>query len=119
MLYINKYLKYKQKYLNLKKIIGGGIDTKYTKTGEQLTLNYKMDCVANEITYTILEEIGKGTSGIVYKIINNNDMNKKKYIFKKINYIPGKDNLKNPLYWECKASDKLEGILHHDMLVLF
>ena len=32
----NKYLKYKQKYLNLKKMIGRGIDAKYIESGNNL-----------------------------------------------------------------------------------
>ena len=38
-----KYLKYKQKYINLKEIIGGGIEASYTKIGNRITLKYNLE----------------------------------------------------------------------------
>ena len=51
-----KYLKYKEKYLNLKKMIGGGIDATYTidAINNKIILTYStIDGVAHEIKYTI------------------------------------------------------------------
>ena len=124
----NKYLKYKQKYLNLKKMIGGGIDASYTiyppgkiELGNTLiTLSYiHSDGMETQINYKIIKEIGSGTSGIVYLIKNTDETDTKEYIFKILNYKPGPFHEKYPLYIEGKASDKLEGILPPDMLVLF
>ena len=111
--YKNKYLKYKQKYVNLKKMIGGGIDATYQITGDQLTLNYDG---GNE-TYTILEEeIGKGSYGSVSLIQNNKDKDEdeKQYIFKK-----GIKKLKTESYDEGIKSEMLKNILDDNMLVLF
>ena len=113
--YKNKYLKYKQKYLNLKKMIGGGIEATYTITGDQLdqlTVNYKMDGVANKITYTILNEIGSGGNGIVSLIRNNK--NGIQYIFKKGIFDKGTET-----FDEGVLSNLLENILDDDMLVLY
>jgi len=111
--YKNKYLKYKQKYVNLKKMIGGGIDAIYKITGDQLTLNY---AGGNE-TYTILEkEIGRGSYGSVSLIQNNKDKDEdeKQYIFKK-----GIKRSKTESYDEGIKSEMLKDILDDNMLVLF
>ena len=110
-----KYLKYKEKYLNLKKMIGGGIDATYTidAINNKIILTYStIDGVAHEIKYTIIREIGRGSFGIVHLIKNDN--NEKQYIFKE-----AIDPSLNALYKEGIQSDLLKGILDDDMLVLF
>ena len=130
-----KYLKYKQKYLNLKKMIGGGIDARYTislpdkisilnyfdlfgiarkiKPGNILILKYlKEDGTTNEIRYNIIKKIGEGSYGIVY-LIENIDTTKQ-YIFKY-----GKNKKGNDIYKECKDSDILKDILDDNMIPLF
>lgn len=111
-----KYLKYKQKYVSLKKIIGGGIPATYIKTNKQLTLTYTTHEIkyttTHIIKYTILKQIGEGTYGQVY-LIENND-NKKQYILKE-----GKKHSSTVSNDEGLKSDLLKGILADDMLVLF
>jgi serine/threonine protein kinase len=114
MSYIEKkYLKYKQKYINLKNIIGGGINASYKKTGDNLILKYNLENTNYEIKYRIIEEIGQGTHGIVYLIEKDGDIINK-YIFKK-----GIDPDLNESYNEGIKSNMLDGILDPDMLVLF
>jgi hypothetical protein len=86
----NKYLKYKQKYFNLKKMIGGGIDANYKEDGNILTLTFidkktkeEEEEEEKEIKYTIIKELGEGTYGIVYLIQKNGTKEKDEYIFKK------------------------------------
>ena len=107
-----KYLKYKQKYINLKEIIGGGIEASYTISGNKLTLKYKLKGTEREIKYTIKEELGQGTFGIV-SLIENDDDTMNKYIFKK-----SKKDFSRDSYNEGINSNMLTGILD-DMLVLF
>ena len=108
-----KYLKYKQKYINLKKTIGGGINASYVKKGNTLTLRYKSkDGIDHEIKYTIKEKIGEGAYGEV-DLIEKNDDTTKQYIFKK-----GTRDTPE-VFNEGLQSDMLEGILDPDMLVLF
>jgi len=109
-----KYLKYKQKYLNLKKLIGGGINASYKINGNILTLTYQVDPDNTaEIKYTIQEEeLGRGTYGIVYLIEKNGTEDL--YIFKQG---IGRNSYKT--YMEGRKSNLLEGILDPDMVVLF
>ena len=60
MNYQKKYLKYKQKYINLKNIIGGGINAEYTENGNIITLRYKLNEIDYEIKYKKTQELGKG-----------------------------------------------------------
>jgi serine/threonine protein kinase len=108
-----KYLKYKQKYINLKEIIGGGIDASYIISGDKLTLKYKLEDTDYEIKYTLKENLGKGSYGIV-KLIEKDGDTINKYIFKK-----GKKKLLFESYNEGIKSNMLDGILDPDMLVLF
>ena len=111
----NKYLKYKQKYLNLKKMIGGGINAKYEKTGNELTLKYYFNHKYYEIKYIINKQIGEGGNGIVYLITKKNDKyDKEKYIFKQ-----GLYSNSNASFIEGTQSNLLKNILDDDMLVLF
>ena len=110
-----KYLKYKQKYLNLKKLIGGGIDATYkiNKIDKTLTLTYQVDPdTPAEIKYTIIQELGAGGFGIVY-LIQQNDT-KEKYIFKQSICPTSYDS-----YKEGRKSNLLKDILNPDMVVLF
>ena len=132
-----KYLKYKQKYLNLKKMIGGGIDARYTislpdkisilnyfdlfgiarkiKPGNILILKYlKEDGTTNEIRYNIIKKIGEGSYGIVYSIKNTDTADNKQYIFKY-----GKNKKGNDIYKEGNISNKLKGILNNNMIPLY
>ena len=110
----NKYLKYKQKYLNLKQMIGGGIDATYEITGDQLTVKFNFEGENRKINYTLNQILGEGGNGIVYLITNNN--NKQQYIFK-----IGKHPSLMASYIEGTQSNLLEKILDldKDMLVLF
>ena len=108
-----KYFKYKQKYINLKEIIGGGIEASYTISGKKLTLKYNLEGIEHEIKYTIKKILGRGTYGIVSLIEKEGDTTNK-YIFKK--------GIKKSLfesYTEGNKSNMLDGILDPEMLVLF
>ena len=107
-----KYLKYKQKYLNLKKMIGGGIDASYKKNDDILTLTYRIDDYNKEIKYRIIDKLGEGNYGIVHKIIKDGDT-KNTFIFK--------EGIRNDYqsYKEGINSNLLKNILDDDMLVLF
>ena len=130
-----KYLKYKQKYLNLKKMIGGGIDATYTislpdkisilnyfdlfgiarkiKPGNILILKYlKDDGTTNEIRYKIITKIGEGGYGIIYSIKNTDTTDNKEYIFKY-----GKNKKLNEVYNEGKKSEILKNILDNDNMI--
>jgi serine/threonine protein kinase len=110
--YKNKYLKYKQKYFNLKKMIGGGTDATY-EIIETIILKYKdSKGLDNTKKYTLIEKLGEGSNGIVYKIKENDTENF--YIFKQ-----GKHDgtfLSND---EGIKSEMLKGKVHDDMLVSF
>jgi len=108
-----KYLKYKQKYINLKEIIGGGIDASYIISGDKLILKYKFEETDHEIKYTIIKNLGKGSYGIV-KLIEKDGDTMNKYILK-----IGKKKLLFESYNEGIKSNMLDGILDPDMLVLF
>jgi serine/threonine protein kinase len=113
MNYQKKYLKYKQKYINLKNIIGGGINAEYTENGNIITLRYKLNEIDYEIKYKKTQELGKGGFGQVW-LIEREDDSQNKYILK-IGLYPDKYES----YIEGKNSELLEGILDDNMLVLF
>jgi serine/threonine protein kinase len=110
-----KYLKYKQKYLNLKKLIGGGINASYklNKINKILTLTYQ-DNLDNtiEIKYTLIRELGNGAYGIVHLIQKNGT--EEEYIFKE-----GICRTRYDSFMEGRKSNLLVGILDPDMVVLF
>jgi hypothetical protein len=112
----NKYLKYKQKYFNLKKMIGGGINATYTITGVQITLRF-FDEKTNkekEIKYTIQKKLSnRYANTIVYKIKKDDD-HTNTFIFKK-----GIDSGEREIHREGENSNLLKNILDDDMLVLF
>jgi serine/threonine protein kinase len=126
--YKNKYLKYKQKYFNLKKMIGGGTDATYEiietlkyKNSDGLDntkkytiiLKYKnSDGLDNTKKYTLIEKLGEGTTGIVYKIKENDTENF--YIFKM-----GKHDNIFVSNDEGIKSEMLKGYVDDDMLVSF
>ena len=113
----NKYLKYKEKYLNLKQMIGGGINATYEimfKPGDEIMLHYVFEDVAYEKIYKIIRLLGKGNYGIVYLIKNNDETDTKEYIFK-----TGITHYSTASYDEGIKSNLLEKILDKDMLVLF
>ena len=111
--FYNKYLKYKQKYINLKNIIGGGIDATYEKNGNNLILKYQLFDTDYEIKYKIGEVLGSGSQGIVYLInIDGDAINK--YIFKESFF-----SSQFMSYNEGKKSELLKGIIEDDMIVLF
>lgn len=113
MKYQNKYLKYKQKYINLKNIIGGGIDATYTENGKIITLRYKLNKIDNEIKYEKTDFLGKGAFGQVW-LIERKDDSQNKYILK----IGIKEN-EYESFFEGHNSELLKGILDDSMLVLF
>ena len=112
----NKYLKYKQKYFNLKKMIGGGINATYTITGVQITLRFfdEKTKKEKEIKYTIQEKLSNWYANtIVYKIKKDDD-HTNTFIFKK-----GIDSDEREIHREGENSNLLKNILDDDMLVLF
>lgn len=111
--FYNKYLKYKQKYINLKNMIGGGIDATYTENENIITLKYKLNEIDNEIKYEKKDFLGKGAFGQVWLIEREGD-SQNKYILK----IGLKEN-EYESYIEGHNSELLEGILDDSMLVLF
>ena len=113
MSYQNRYLKYKQKYINLKNIIGGGINATYNISGENIIVKYNLSGKMNELKYKIIRNLGKGGNGTVDLIEKIGDT-KNSYVFKK-----GINIGSFASYEEGIASDQLKGILDEDMLVLF
>ena len=113
MTYYLKYLKYKQKYFNLKKIIGGGIDATYNiNYNDVLTIRYDLEGVTHEIIYKIINKIGEGSFGSVELIKNEKDNTY--HIFKR-----GIGPSKNESYNEGKKSEMLKDIVDNDMLPLY
>jgi len=111
----NKYIKYKSKYLQLKKQFGAGIDATYEEDDEdanKITISYFDEEKLKQIiiNFTKIEKIGEGTFGIVYKIIKDDDGNE--YILK-IGKI--EDNVSR----EGIEADLLKNIIDDDMLILF
>jgi WD40 repeat protein len=104
----NKYLKYKNKYLQLKKQLGSGIDASYTIDKDKLKLEY-MDKqgVKKNIIYTIKDEIGRGSFGIVNKLVKDDDG--VEFILKK----------GVTIFDEGHNTESLKDIIDEDMLVLF
>jgi serine/threonine protein kinase len=113
MSYQSKYQKYKQKYFNLKNIIGGGINATYILNGINLTVKYELSGKMNEIQYKLIETLGEGGNGIAHLIQKIGDT-KNLYVFKRGKHIGSFTS-----YEEGIASDQLKGILDEDMLVLF
>jgi len=137
---LQKYLKYKQKYINLKKLIGGGTDAtcrinigvkdsdnesiednlKQIKT---ITIKYSENDTEHELTYQNISDdiIGAGSFGAVYKIQIPGDPIH--YIFKMKHHVNKKFGRK-PVYHivdEGKRSDLLDAknILDEDSRVIF
>ena len=75
MNYQNRYLKYKQKYLILKKLIGGGIEASYTRNGKDFTLTYidPVDNTSKQIEFEKDKFIGSGSSGFVHLLKRKSD----------------------------------------------
>ena len=106
----NKYLKYKQKYLNLKKMIGRGIDAKYTESGNNLILNYFADKYNHGTkTYIKGKELGRGGNGVVTKITDTKD--NQEYILKQSIYNESTESSNEGI-----KSEILIGILPDDMI---
>ena len=100
----NKYLKYKQKYLNLKKMIGRGIDAEYKESGDKLILKYSHGTE----TYIKGEKLGRGAYGVVTKITDTKD--NQEYILKQ------SINEGNEVSDEGIKSEILTCILPNDMI---
>jgi serine/threonine protein kinase len=126
MSYNLKYLKYKQKYLDLKKLIGAGIDAKCEIINEStIKITYKSpDGEDKELSYQYVstDPIGRGSYGQVYKIKKDGD--ETEYIFKK--NIPKKTFSSVPYDYpidkEGKQSSELlekKKILDTDSLIIF
>jgi serine/threonine protein kinase len=111
--YENKYLKYKQKYLILKNLIGGGIKATYDIIYNNFTLTYKdpIDQTSKIIEYEKQNFIGSGSNGRVYLLKRKSD--NELFIFKE----GDEDDDEN--INEGAKSDNLKGIIDDDMLVLF
>ena len=104
----NKYLKYKSKYLQLKKQFGSGITASYTIDKDKLTLEYEDTHGAKKnIIYTVKEEVGRGSFGVVNKLVKDDDG--VEFILKK----------GATTFDEGRQSDFLKDIIDNDMLVLF
>ena len=112
-----KYSKYKQKYLDLKKFIGGGIPATYimNKANNTFSLHFKKDGLQHSIIYNYNEAdlIGRGGFGKVYKITKFDSEDKNTYILK-IGDPRSNDNEK-----EGEKSEWLKDILDLDSIVLF
>lgn len=109
----NKYLKYKQKYINLRNIIGGGIDATYNIVGYNLSVEYTLNAKKNVLQYKLIKKLGEGGNGTVDLIEKIGDTTNK-YVFKR-----GINKGSTASYDEGIASDKLKDIIDEDMLVLF
>ena len=109
----NKYLKYKQKYINLRNIIGGGIDATYNIVGYNLSVEYTLNAKKNVLQYKLIKKLGEGGNGTVDLIEKIGDT-KNSYVFKR-----GITKGSTASYDEGIASDKLKDIIDEDMLVLF
>ena len=101
---LQKYLKYKQKYLNLKKIIGGGIEAVCHIDDDDGFNEFNTLIITygeNNIQYTNISNsaIGEGSYGKVYKIkkFNSTDnTDNTEYVFKmRLN----KKNVKTNAYY--------------------
>jgi WD40 repeat protein len=102
----NKYLKYKSKYLQLKKQLGSGITASYTI--DKITLEYEDTLGAKKnIIYTVKEKVGNGSFGVVYKLVKDDDG--AEFILK-----IGANSFDEGIH-----SDWLLDIIDNDMLVLF
>jgi hypothetical protein len=112
----NKYLKYKQKYFNLKKMIGGGINATYTITGVQITLSFFDEKTEKEkeIKYTIQEKLPHWSADVIVYKIKKDDDHTNTFIFKK-----GINSGEREIHREGENSNLLKNILDDDMLVLF
>lgn len=113
MSYQIKYQKYKNKYFELKNMIGGGINATYNINGENIIVKYDFNGKINELKYKIIRNLGKGGNGTVDLIEKIGDT-KNSYVFKR-----GINIGSFASYEEGIASDQLKGILDEDMLVLF
>ena len=124
MSYNFKYLKYKQKYLDLKKLIGAGIDAICEDDESKIKITYKLDGEDKELYYYYLQEgyIGQGTSGAVYKIKKQSSDDDTEYIFKKKKYKAGYSTNREAdgdIVIEGKQSDKLKEILDENSQIIF
>jgi len=127
MSYNLKYLKYKQKYLDLKKLIGAGLEATCELNETNIIITYNLDG-EKELHYEYNPEdpIGSGTYGTVYKIKKLSSDDDTEYIFKmkiprssEIFRIKGMINYNYPIVKEGIQSNLLDGILDNESLIIF
>ena len=128
MSYNFKYLKYKHKYLDLKKLIGAGLEAICELNEKNIIITYKSDDKDKELHYEYNPEdpIGSGTYGTVYKIKKLFSDDDTEYIFKmkiprssEIFKFKGMVNYDYPIVKEGTLSDLLKEILDTESLIIF
>jgi serine/threonine protein kinase len=127
MSYNLKYLKYKQKYLDLKKLIGAGLEATCELNEKNIIITYNLDG-EKELYYEYNPEdsIGSGTYGTVYKIKKLSSDDDTEYILKmkkpgssEIFRFKGMINYNYPIVKEGIQSNLLDGILDNESLIIF
>ena len=115
MSYNLKYLKYKQKYLNLKKIIGAGMDAEINIDSDSSTVKLiyiDNDGEQKELMFNIINEIGSGSYGKVFQMKEKTNQ-EITYILK----LSKKTNI--DIFKEGRKSNNLKNILDDQSLILF